>query len=37
MHGSRDLNRAIKREHYKMPTREETMLKFAGVKYFSVS
>ena len=32
---ARDLNRAIKREHYQMPTREEIMLKFVGAKYFS--
>ena len=31
----RDLNRAVKREHYKMPTREEIMAQFAGAKYFS--
>lgn len=31
----RDLNRAIKRQHYKMPTREEIMAKFSGAKYFS--
>ncbi len=31
----RDLNRAIKREHYKMPTREEIMSQFAGATYYS--
>ncbi|XP_038075576.1 uncharacterized protein K02A2.6-like [Patiria miniata] len=31
----RDLNRAIKREHYKMPTREEVMSQFAGASYYS--
>lgn len=31
----RDLNRAIKREHFKMPTREEMMSQFAGAKFFS--
>lgn len=31
----RDLNRAIKRQHYKMPTREEIMAKFSGAKFFS--
>ena len=31
----RDLNRAVKREHFKMPTREEIMAQFAGAKYFS--
>ncbi len=31
----RDLNRAIKRQHYKLPTREEVMAKFAGAKVFS--
>lgn len=31
----RDLNRAIKRQHYMIPTREEVMSKFAGAKYFS--
>ena len=31
----RDLNRAIKRQHYKLPTREEITAKFAGAKVFS--
>lgn len=31
----RDLNRAIKREHFKLPTREEIMSQFANAKYFS--
>ena len=31
----RDLNRAIKREHYKLPTRDEIHAKFKGAKYFS--
>uniref|UniRef100_A0A8C4RHI8 Gypsy retrotransposon integrase-like protein 1 n=1 Tax=Erpetoichthys calabaricus TaxID=27687 RepID=A0A8C4RHI8_ERPCA len=31
----RDLNRAIKREHFKLPTREEIMAQFANAKYFS--
>lgn len=31
----RDLNRAIQRQHYKLPTREEVMAKFADAKYFS--
>jgi hypothetical protein len=31
----RDLNKAIKREHFKLPTREERMSQFAGVKWFS--
>lgn len=31
----RDLNRALKREHYKLPTREEIMSQFANAKYFS--
>ena len=31
----RDLNRAIKREHYIIPTREEIMSQFAGARYFS--
>ncbi|XP_021355871.1 uncharacterized protein K02A2.6-like [Mizuhopecten yessoensis] len=31
----RDLNRAIQREHYKLPTREEIMSKFKDTKYFS--
>ncbi|CAI5671480.1 unnamed protein product [Oreochromis niloticus] len=31
----RDLNRAIKREHFKLPTREEIMSQFAKAKYFS--
>ncbi len=31
----RDLNRAIKHEHFKMPTREEIMSQFAGAKWFS--
>ena len=30
-----DLNRAIKRQHYKLPTREEIMANFAGAKVFS--
>ena len=30
-----DLNRAIKRQHYKLPTREEIMVNFAGAKVFS--
>ena len=30
----RDLNRAIKREHYKLPTRDEIHAKFKGAKYF---
>ena len=31
----RNLNRAIKREHFKLPTREEIMSQFANAKYFS--
>lgn len=31
----RDLNRAIQREHFKLPTREEILSQFANVKYFS--
>lgn len=31
----RDLNRAIRREHFKLPTREEIMAQFAGAKWFS--
>ena len=31
----RPLNRAIKREHYKLPTREEVTAQFANAKYFS--
>ena len=31
----RDLNRAIKREHYKMHTRKEVMSQFAGATYYS--
>ncbi|XP_063952169.1 uncharacterized protein K02A2.6-like [Lytechinus pictus] len=31
----RDLNRAIKREHYKLPSRAEISSQFAGAKYFS--
>ena len=31
----RDLNRATKREHYKLPTREEIMTQFSDAKYFS--
>lgn len=31
----RDLNCAIQREHYKLPTREEIMPKFKNAKYFS--
>ena len=31
----RDLNRAIKRQHFKLPTREEIMSRFAGAKIFS--
>jgi len=31
----RNLNKAIKREHYKMSTREEIMSKFSGSKVFS--
>ncbi len=31
----RDLNRAIKREHFKLPTREEIISQFAGAKWFS--
>lgn len=31
----RDLNRAIKRQHFKLPTREEIMSKFAGATIFS--
>lgn len=31
----RDLNKAIKREHFKLPTREEIMAQFANAKYFS--
>ena len=31
----RDLNRAVKREHYKLPTREEIMANFAGAMIFS--
>ena len=31
----RDLNRAIKREHYQLPSRAEITAQFAGAKYFS--
>ena len=31
----RDLNRAIKRQHFKLPTREEIMAKFSTCKIFS--
>ncbi|XP_020556682.2 uncharacterized protein K02A2.6 [Oryzias latipes] len=31
----RDLNKAIRREHFKLPTREEIMARFAGAKWFS--
>ncbi|XP_071032017.1 LOW QUALITY PROTEIN: uncharacterized protein [Oncorhynchus clarkii lewisi] len=31
----RDLNKAIKREHFKLPTREDIMSQFAGAKWFS--
>jgi len=31
----RDLNKAIKREHFKLPTKEEIMAPFAGAKWFS--
>ncbi|XP_030854482.1 uncharacterized protein K02A2.6-like [Strongylocentrotus purpuratus] len=31
----RDLNRAIKREHYQLPSRAEITAHFAGAKYFS--
>ena len=31
----RDLNRAIKRQHFKIPTREEIMSKFADSNFFS--
>lgn len=31
----RNLNRAIKREHFKLPTREEIMSQFANAKFFS--
>ena len=31
----RDLNKAIKREHFKLPSREEVMSQFKDAKYFS--
>lgn len=31
----RNLNKAILREHYKLPTRDEVMSKFAGARYFT--
>lgn len=31
----RDLNKAVKREHFKLPTREEIMSQFADAKWFS--
>lgn len=31
----RDLNKVIRREHFKLPTREEIMAPFAGAKWFS--
>ena len=31
----RDPNRAVKREHYKLPTREEVMAQFSNARYFS--
>jgi len=31
----RDLNKAVKRQHYKLPTREEIMSQFAGATVFS--
>ena len=33
--GSKGSYKAIKREHLKMPTREEIMAQFAGAKWFS--
>ena len=32
----RDLNKAINREHYKMPTLEEITCQLAGAQYFTV-
>ncbi len=31
----RGLNRAIRREHFKLPTRDEIMAQFSNAKYFS--
>lgn len=31
----RDLNKAVKREHFKLPTRDEIMAQFGGAKWFS--
>lgn len=31
----RDLNKAVKREHYQLPTQEEITARLAGAKYFS--
>ena len=31
----RDLNRAIRREHFKLPTRDEIMAQLSNAKYFS--
>ena len=31
----RDLNRAVKREHYQLPSRDEITAQFAGAKHFS--
>ena len=31
----RHLNKAIKRQHYKLPTREEILAQFSGAQYFS--
>ena len=31
----RDLNKAVKHEHYQLPTQDETTARLAGAKYFS--
>ena len=31
----RDLNQAIKRQHYKLPTAKDILSQMAGTKYFS--
>lgn len=32
----KDLNKALKREHYQMPTIEEITVRMAGARYFSM-
>ena len=33
---SKDLNKAIKREHYQLPTKEEILSKLTGAEFFSL-